>query len=93
MRVLHWPHAHLCQETGDRVPSVKDQDLRVQDVVSLATLGSDLPAHLHRPHHELALAQVVQVRQELDIILPLQGYWGTVFGEVTVGGGKTTHLG
>ena len=72
---------------------MEDDHPRVQGQVSLATLGSDLPAHLQGSHHQLGLAEEVQARQELNIVLALQWYWGAVFREVTVGGGKTGHLG
>ena len=48
-------------------------------MAGLPTVGFHLPANLHRANHQLGLAEEIEVRLELDIILPLLWYWGVVF--------------
>ena len=54
------------------------QASRVQDMARLATLSSQLPPELHRSHQHLGLTEEVEVRLELNVVLPLHWYWRTV---------------
>ena len=54
------------------------QACRVQDMAGLATFSSQLPPELHRSHQHLGLTEEVEVRLELNVLLPFHWYWGTV---------------
>ena len=61
-------------------------------VTSLSAPASDLAPHLHRAGEQLPLTKEVEMRQELNVILPLHQYWVLGSGEVTVAGGDTRDL-
>ena len=57
-----------------------------------ATLGCNLPSHLHWCRDQLGLTEEVEVRQELDVVLHRHGDRVRPRGEVTVSVLDTGHL-